>query len=38
MMVRALRPQGLEDLPHLDDDYFEACFAAIRERGLIPGR
>ena len=33
--VQALRPQGLEDLPHLDDAYFDRCIEDLRGLGLI---
>jgi fatty acid CoA ligase FadD9 len=33
--VQALRPQGLEDIPHLDDAYFDRCIEDLRGLGLI---
>jgi fatty acid CoA ligase FadD9 len=33
--VQALRPQGLEDLPHLDDAYLDRCIEDLRGLGLI---
>jgi fatty acid CoA ligase FadD9 len=35
--VQALRPQGLDDIPHLDGDYFDRCISDMRALGLIGG-
>ena len=33
--VQELRPHGVDDLPHLDDDYIDRCITDLRELGLI---
>lgn len=34
--VRALRPHGQDELPQLDDDYFDRCLDEMIALGLIP--
>jgi fatty acid CoA ligase FadD9 len=34
--VQALRPHGHDDVPYLDDDYFDRCLDDLQALGLIP--